>query len=494
MKYLGETMHLNHLEWESLTWPIRITHVNCEPNIDNIPDDAIFEIYRERDHKLQGKVTGIRRGISTAEDFQNSQINSSTTVFGYSLDGNRKYKINDVVLGNFTLQHTKLQGETLEHFSQDVCLSSIEEIFTDIQVSCLCEYYLSQRLDVFFPRRTSRKQTNNYFKIREDQDKEAAPSFVDNSSGWSSDYMKIQTKDFDFIIQKDSQYSPNWADGIIIEYQEDFRGIPPIETRIAVAEIVSFALGTHLLNIGTTELNSENFILRRKACSPWGNDVTIKCRQPATPPIDIFGYRKKEVVESEITNLVNRYLAVHKDLDLSGILWRLWISRMTPIGTNLPILSSALESLASNYLDVNSLKYKYSKQEKEKFNSIIHPIVVTLETELEEFEFKTKLLNKLKNPYHKGVGEILSEFLNRIGIDFGNKSIEALALQARNKMAHGNVIKENTDLNALIRISRAYESLFNRALLLVLGYEGAYIDYYSKPFTERSLSSNISNE
>lgn len=486
-------MYLDHLEWESLAWPIKVTHVNFEPNIDNIPSDAIFEIYRDGDYKLRGVVTGIRVGLSTAEDFRNSKITTTATVFGYSLDGSKKYKINDVILGNFKLQHTKLLGEILEHFSQDVYLNSIEEISVDIQSTYLHEYYLSQRLDVFFPRRTNRKQTNSYFKIREDQD-ETEPSFIDNSSGRSSDYMKIQTKDFDFIIQKDNNYSPNWADGILIEYCKDFKEIPPIKIRIAIAEIVSFALGTHLLNIGTTELNSENFILRRKACSPWGNDVIIKCRQPATPPIDLFGYRKKDVVENEITNLVNRYLTVYNDLDLSGILWRLWISRMTPIGTNLPILSSAMESLASNYLDVNFLKYKYSKQEKEKFNSIIYPITLTLETELEEFEFKTRLLNKLKNPYNKGVGEILSEFLIQIGIDFNNKSIEAQALQARNKMAHGNVIKENTDLNELIRISRAYESLFNRALLIVLGYEGGYIDYYSESFTVRPLSSNISNE
>lgn len=488
-------MNLDHLEWESLTWPIRVTYVNCEPKIDNIPSDAIFEIYRDGDHKLRGIVTGIREGLSTKETIQNSEINSSTTVYGYSIDRHRKYKINDVILGAFTVHHTKFRGQKFEHFSQDVFLNSIEEILVDTESNSLYEYYLSQRLDVFFPRRTSRKQTNNYFKNREDQTKEGAePNFTDNSSGWSSDYMKIQTANFDFIIQKDNDYSPNWADGIIIEYGNDFREIPPVEIRIAVAEVVSFALGTHLLNIGTTELNSDNSVLCRKASSPWGNDVIIKCRQSAMPPINIFGHRNKEIVENEITTLVNRYLAIYKDLDLSGILWRLWISRMTPIGTNLPILSSALESLASNYLDINSLKYKYSKDEKKRFNSIIDPITLNLETELDGFEFKTRLLNKLKNPYHKGVGETLSEFFNQIGIEDHKKTIEYEAIQARNKMAHGNVIKETTDLSKLIRISRAYESLFNRALLIVLGYEGGYIDYYSDPFTERSLSSNISNE
>lgn len=348
-------MHLDHLEWESLSWPIKITNINCIPKIHNLPNDAIFEIYRDADQKLRGVVTGIREVVSTAKDFQNAEIISTSTVFGYSLDGTRKYQINDVILGNFTLQHTKLRGEIIEHFSQDVYLNSIEEIFTNSKPTSLHEYYLSQRLDVFFPRSTKRKQTNSYFKIREAHE-ENKPMFINNSHGWSSDYMKIQTKDFDFIIQKDSKYSPNWADGIILEYCEEFKRIPPIEIRIAIAEIVSFALGTHLLNIGTSEFNLDNYILRRRACSPWGNDIIIKCRQSATPPINIFGNRNTKVVENEITILVNRYLDAYKDLNLSGILWRLWISKMTPKGTNLPILSSALESLASNYLDNKSLR------------------------------------------------------------------------------------------------------------------------------------------
>lgn len=485
-------MTIDHLEWESLNWPIRVTNLNFVPKLENIPNDTIFEIYRDGDYKLRGVLTGIREMCSSVEYHRESALNRRATIYGYNLDGNFKYKINDVVLGNCKTQYSKQNCKTFEHFTQEVYLNSIEEISTDLQENHLHEYYLSQRLDLFFPRRTFRKQTKRYFKIREDQD-ETEPNFIDNSYGWSLDYMKIKTKHFDFIIQKEAKYAPNWADGIIIEYSKEFREIPDKEVRIAVAEIVSFALGTHLLKIGTAELNSENFILRRKACSPWGNDVVFKCQQSATPPIAKFDYQRKEHIENEISQLVNSYLSVQRELDLSGILWRLWISKMTPIGTNLPILSSALESLASNYLKLNSLKHKYSRQEKDFIKSIINPIVRILETELEGFEFKKRLMNKLKNPYQKGVGETLTEFLIQIGIHFDSQSIEAKALQARNKMAHGNVINENSDIKELIRISRAYESLFNRALLIVLGYKGSYIDYYSDCFIERGLNSNMSN-
>ena len=48
-------------------------------------------------------------------------------------------------------------------------------------------------------------------------------------------------------------------------------------------------------------------------------------------------------------------------------------------------------------------------------------------------------------------------------------------------MAHSS--SKNIDENKtkeLIRLSRAYETLFNRVFLRILSYNGNYIDYYTK--------------
>ena len=59
-------------------------------------------------------------------------------------------------------------------------------------------------------------------------------------------------------------------------------------------------------------------------------------------------------------------------------------------------------------------------------------------------------------------------------------------------MAHSS--SKNIDENKtkeLIRLSRAYETLFNRVFLRILSYNGNYIDYYTKGFPEKNVKKPI---
>ena len=70
--------------------------------------------------------------------------------------------------------------------------------------------------------------------------------------------------------------------------------------------------------------------------------------------------------------------------------------------------------------------------------------------------------------------------------------IEEKAIKARNKMAHssiGNISDE--EIKMIVRMTRAYETLFNRILLKILSYNGNYIDYYTIGHPTRSIDEPI---
>ena len=77
-----------------------------------------------------------------------------------------------------------------------------------------------------------------------------------------------------------------------------------------------------------------------------------------------------------------------------------------------------------------------------------------------------------------------------IGLSVGN--IEKKALKARNKMAHSSIGEANDDdIKDILRMTRAYETLFHRIFLKTLGYNGDYIDYYSLGHPSRPINEPI---
>ncbi len=88
-------------------------------------------------------------------------------------------------------------------------------------------------------------------------------------------------------------------------------------------------------------------------------------------------------------------------------------------------------------------------------------------------------------------------FFKSLGLNFHKKSIETKALKSRNLMAHSSIDTSMNEAEILmllkktVRLTRAYETLFNRVMLKILGYNGKYIDYYTFGHPALELSENI---
>jgi putative hemolysin len=81
-----------------------------------------------------------------------------------------------------------------------------------------------------------------------------------------------------------------------------------------------------------------------------------------------------------------------------------------------------------------------------------------------------------------GVNERFEVFFDELGLKCSDGELRVI--RARNRSAHGGGIG---DPQEALRLSRAYRVLLNRALLQVLGHDGAYIDYSVLGFPEKPL-------
>jgi hypothetical protein len=161
------------------------------------------------------------------------------------------------------------------------------------------------------------------------------------------------------------------------------------------------------------------------------------------------------------------------------------------IGTNLPILASAFETLAEDYIKVNNLTKKYTEAEKQVYYDLIKENKMALELKLENYEFGNRLLNRLQNPFSLGMGEKNTLFLEALGITIAKNSKENKALQARNVMAHSSIENDDESIKKYLMLTHAYTSLFHRILLKIMGFDGSYVDYSTLGYPERKMSENL---
>ncbi len=65
--------------------------------------------------------------------------------------------------------------------------------------------------------------------------------------------------------------------------------------------------------------------------------------------------------------------------------------------------------------------------------------------------------------------------------------VERQAIKARNTTAHGAASYSDEKIVELLGFQSAYQTLFNRVILKILGFEGKYIDTTAASFVERGI-------
>ncbi len=492
----------NELEWESFAWPTEISHLSSIQNYYKIPSDALVSIERSEEFDLIGSISGT---VESQEDLnykidgknpQSGEMVKGDLIKGYDSAGNLEFDLNNFFIGNTTFKFSSKSGVIRNHFTAKISIESIEQKFSaDARnLDSLLEFYLTGKIGILFPRSTDRAKNIKYEKSRHGIDpKEDEPVMISSKShGGARDFLYVETEDFNFIVQLvDKSFLPIWGNGIQIEYRNSFKKLPDKQTREAISEIVGFVFGTQLLKIGETHLDSNLNVVLRSANNPWGDNVVSKCDSTSLPPMNFKDYEDWNKLERVLNKLVPKYLELRKQLGLSDTLWKYWISKELAIGTNLPILSSALEGLVEKYLSFKSTIKKYDKKQKKDYTTLVQDEVHSLTQKLSEYQFSDRIINQLKNPFNVGMGEKINLFFNEIEIFLSKDSVENEALKARNKMTHSSIGSTDEEIKKYSKLSRAYQTLVNRTILKVLEYDEDYIDYYSIGHPNRHIDENI---
>lgn len=490
MKY---DYYQEHLEWEILDENQEISYLDFETSIYNLNRNCIIKFHRNNQYDLVATISGIIENKKELEP--NSRKEKGTfvpdeIVTGYSLDGLYKYKFYGVFLGAMTISPISTTPFKAK-FQADFIFHKVEKSLVDINANTasLQEWFLTGDSRICFPRIT-RRSVDKLIKKRRDGIDQEDQDISAKGSGNSKDYLAVKFADTSFIVAKvPTGFGPDWSFNISIEYRQSFGRIPNRNEREAISELVGFIFGNQLLKIGQSSYDSSLSLISQEFENPWGDNVVSRCQKIALPPVVISNYNDWGRVEIILNELIAPYLEHREQLKLNDVLWKYWIAKYSSLGTNLPILSSAVETLAGQVLKAHS-EVKHYYIEYKEFCKMIQEELTSIEKKLEKNVHKESIINKIKGASQRGTNEKLKMMFEIIKLPIGK--IEENAIKARNKMAHSSFgdISED-EIKETMRMTRAYETLFNRILLKILSYNGVYIDYYTFGHPNRKIDDPI---
>lgn len=489
------------LEWEVLQKPLSIEKITPSTNI---PRKSVhITVNRNDSYQIEAHLTAIEKEAPIGKrDIDNYSPIEPFTIEGYD-QYNSRIELKNCYINKTSSQHHWDASDfelTLEIIPQEIII----EKNNNSEVSWLSEWYLNGPTGVHFPRDTVRyreKGSSIVFRKRSTIDISLDNAIKQSLFGrMNPDFAFVNSGSIKFLIARvPSNFGPSWSQNMCIEYRKDFGPIPSFEQRKAISEIVGFVLGSQLLSVGFTEYDYHGRILKSMTKSSWGGPYSrfISENKRASPfNIGIKGYIKdKNIIEEILSDLVPKYLALREKLNLKDSLCRYWVSRNMPIGTSLPVLSGALEIIMKSWFksenskskalympesEFNRLLEEEFKNIEKKFDNLIESKITDLKPEerelrkkQESMELKKPIMNSLYNSNQMSLTKKYRIFFKEIGLITGDKEEEVL--KCRHTMAHPEKVSYE-ELEKMRKCTLAYETLFHRVFLKVLGYNGNYVD------------------
>lgn len=468
---------LPYLEWEVLREPITIPKVEDARELPEGPKKIV--INRDECYKLQALL---------------------------SMKGDSKLfteKIKDVVPGSFVkpFEITGSDQDGFIHYTLESCclvgsqtccergeepLSEanifIEEVRrrykTETESARLTEWYINGPKDKFvFRNTTTRKISTTFTRERLASKDEIIHSLdVSNVSRMSShDFLRIKASDNEFLVTKvPEEFEPIWSSNIGIEYRKEWGRIPDVEEREKISELCNFIFGRHLLLVGYTIYDKDNNIVEEYACNPWGNNIRYLCSEPDFAPVRINSPSTGGKADDLISQLLPPYLDARDSFHLNHALWFYWIAHNTPVGTNLPLLASAVEAMMNGWFKFDRSESHGKYMREFDFEDLLRDDINSIQKKLEGKTYGDEVMNKIKRAYNLGTGDRFRFFFNEIKLVVNDNEWEAI--EARHPPAHGRISISPEEWRRVIQYTHTYETLIHKIMLKLLGYSGSYID------------------
>jgi hypothetical protein len=339
------------------------------------------------------------------------------------------------------------------------------------------DWYVNGETVIYFTGHTKRQRPASFKREREFQ---SVAVYEGPGGGDSRDHLVVDAGSVRFAFCEVAEaHAPEGLGAVSIDFVPP---IPTADTRTAIGEIVSFVLGRRMMLLGSTTFDSSGHTIEVESVNPWGTNVRALCLKPGLPPVPYD--HDGGVLEALLVDLIPRYLAAREPLGLKDALWSYWIAKESPASIDLPIFASAVEALKKGWLSSTGSKSKGVHMSKADFEGVAGDLVEEVRKRVRDRGASEEIVRNFAGANRMGLGEQMRAFLDEIGLSVGE--CEKAAMGARHRSAHGAGADE--ELTELIRHGTAYQTLFERVFLRVLGYEGPYVDRTTEGYPVRPLN------
>jgi len=473
-------------EWESISYPIIVKNIKFERDDFHLPDDTVIEIWRDDNCKLKGKIYGgdfYAKTFHRGEFIGKGNIIANDAIIGFDSTGNH-IKLHGCFIGNL------IKG--IPRFVDDRQILEAEFSLDSLTINYTAdpnqfswkrfEWFMVSGVDASFDRSTFRKYQEPHTKTRvsvnpHDDD---IKNYLGSSS--SKDFSILKMNNLECIIAEvPERYLQHNFKGICFEFRDSNATQASVQFIDDLKHLVAFLLGCKMYYMGYTitvgayprEVYLEN------------PDLDTRIRQPK-PPIPFTRRYEWSKFWVLINQLFPVYTQLQQTLQLNQAMTRYWTAESLPVGVNLPTLASALEIVANNYLKMTG-QDNSTYLSKEEYFQKLEPEFALIKSRLLETDQGDIIVNKILSAFRKGPNEKMRQFFSLIYLKIGKD--EKAALELRNKMAHAarDYSEDDRAYDDLV-LTRVYESLFNRTILKILGYNEFYRDYSEKGSPVKHIS------
>jgi hypothetical protein len=485
---------LPYLEWELMDKTISITNVDDQENLPK--GNKRIEIVRDEDYNLKAVLYFEERDFFRHK----REAEAGTVVSTFAISGSDFEKIHHYTLESCYIDGWKTQtdyttGKTLA--TANIGLQGLRTKTIDREPARLCEWCLNGPYDHIFSRVTDRKLLSTHIRnrLKKGEGELDSAEIPGESSSRGVDFLVVKTGSLQFMVGKvPTGFGPSWSSNVGIEYKKAWGPIPDESLREKIADVCSFVFGRQLLNIGYTLYDKENYVIETYAHSPIGNEAKSNCGKPDNPPIAIRSIPPNHRTEEVIAQLLPEYIQHREDFRLKEALWNLWISDQMPVGPNIPVLASALESIIKGWFASASSKSQGCFMSQSEFEELLKPefsgIKNKLNSKLGEKEV-SKIINTVIHSNSFGPTERYRAFFKEIKLNL--TKLEDEAIRERHKFTHGDAIFDNENWALIAHRKAAFETLLNKVILRVLSYSEDFIDRSDSPWVTKQQLKNFTS-
>lgn len=346
------------------------------------------------------------------------------------------------------------------------------------EIGWIKEWYLNGPYNhTIFPRTTTYSKKEIYNKefdnpVPELQTVKKFEIETNKLSSTSMNYMFCKLNDDENIIISlvPNKMNPNWSNNISIQYSSK-KQIMDKNLRRDIENIISFILGRKLIKIGESQYDHYGNKIKETILNPSiDKKLNIKniCESKDNFPIPLY-YYTGDFNESIIADIINSFIINKETLDFSSMFTNYWSSTFLPSESKIILLAASLESLMNNWFKSENPKHDTVIIEKSKYKKLIKDIKPLI---LETFKENQQIINNFNQLNKLSINKSMELFFEELNIELGD--VEKDTILSRNKLVPGNYIDTKT-FEDIIIYSKIYHIILNRAILILLDYDGDYI-------------------